>query len=135
MAETAAQRRARLRAAQIALAEKTAEDFSSYNATPTVDTTTLRGIEKASSQAPVDTTPAPYVEEFPTGMPDIAGYVKATETGLLPPGILKPGFTEGPLPEEYQKILGNPDILGWRVVTDENGTQRQPRISGLPSIF
>ena len=43
---------------------------------------------------------------------------------MLPPGILKPGFTEGPLPEEYQKTLGNPDILGWRVVTDENGTQR-----------
>jgi hypothetical protein len=65
-----------------------------------------------------------YVEEFPDGMPDIAGYLKAIDTGLLPPGILKPGFTEGPLPTEYQKLLGNPDILGWRLVTDENGTQR-----------
>ena len=37
MAETAAQKRARLIAEQIALAEKTAGDFSSYNASSTVD--------------------------------------------------------------------------------------------------
>lgn len=85
----------------------------------------------AAAQAEIDTTNAtiaaanqPYEEEFATGLPDISGYLKAIDTGLLPPGILKTGFTEGPLPEKYQGMLGNPDILGWRVVTDANGTER-----------
>lgn len=84
--------------------------------------TKIRGMRAAAAQA--TPTPEPYVEEFPDGMPDIQGYLGAIESGLLPPGILKPGFTEGPLPAEYQKILGNPDILGWRKVTDANGTER-----------
>ena len=97
--------KAQLAARLAALGEKTATDY-------------------AAAQEDINQPIPGYIEEFPDGMPDISGYLGAIETGVLPPGILKPGFTEGPLPEEYQKTLGNPDILGWRVVTDENGTQR-----------
>ena len=101
--------------------ERLAALASAYK--PAVDERTkLAGMRAAAAQAAP--TPEPYVEEFPTGMPDIQGYLGAIESGKLPPGILKAGFTEGPLPEQYQKMLGNPDILGWRLVTDENGTQR-----------
>ena len=46
-----------------------------------------------------------------------------TPTPESKPSVLKAGFTAGPLPAEYQKLLGNPSILGWRIVTDSNGTQ------------
>lgn len=90
------------------------------------DTTT----DFAAAQAAIDAANAEiaasgYVPE-PEGFENALAVGEFAKTGSegLPPGILKPGFTEGPLPAEYQKLLGNPDILGWRLVTDENGTQR-----------
>ena len=94
----------------------------------------------AAAQAEIDTTNStiaaanqPYEEEFATGLPDIPGYLKAIDTGLLPPGILKTGFTEGPLPEKYQGMLGNPDILGWRLVTNPDGSQNIQVQTGVGS--
>lgn len=94
----------------------------------------------AAAQAEIDTTNStiaaanqPYEEEFATGLPDISGYLKAIDTGLLPPGILKTGFTEGPLPEKYQGMLGNPDILGWRLVTNPDGSQNIQVQTGVGS--
>lgn len=67
----------------------------------------------------------PYVEEFPAGFEaDIPGIMQNVGTSNLVPGTLKAGFTSGPLPTEYQGMLGNPDILGWRIVTDANKSQR-----------
>ena len=37
----------------------------------------------------------------------------------------KPGFNPGPFPEEYVKMFGEPDpkMLGWRLVTNKDGSQ------------
>lgn len=84
----------------------------------------------------------PVVEEMPEYLVGLPGNIpvpsattinQSIENNTLLPGVLKAGFTEGPLPEKYQGMLGNPDILGWRVVTDANGTERIEVQTGVGS--
>ena len=51
---------------------------------------------------------------------DVAKFAEAGTPGLAP-GVLKKGFTEGPLPPELQTKYGSPDILGWRYVVGPDG--------------
>ena len=101
----------------------------------------------AAAQAEIDTTNAtiaaadqPVVEEMPeylVGMPyriptpSIETINQSIANDTFLPGVLKEGIQVGPLPENVLKALNvksleamNPNAVGWRIVTDANGTQR-----------
>lgn len=105
----------------------------------------------AAAQAEIDTTNAtiaaanqPVVEEMPERLvglpgnipvPSMAAINQSIENNTLLPGVLKEGFTEGTnVPAEALKALNVkelPDILGWRIVTDANGTERLEVQTGI----
>ena len=99
-----------------------------------------RNVERQSiidAQAAAITAAAnqPYLEELPPKFEaDIPAYLKAVETGRLAPGILKEGFTEGLVPEDIYKKLNmtsSPDVVGWRVITNPDGTQQLEVQTGI----
>lgn len=101
----------------------------------------------AAAQAEIDATNAtiaaanqPVIEEMPeylVGMPyriptpSIETINQSIANDTFIPGVLKEGIQVGPLPENVLKALNvksleamNPNAVGWRIVTDANGTQR-----------